>query len=70
MLVVSRGKNERVVMVLPDGRTVEIVYCGLSFDGKVRLGFIADRDIVIDRKEIHERKLARTASGEGEGFPG
>lgn len=51
MLVLSRKKNERIVI---DDRIVLVV---VEIRGdKVRLGFDAPRDVTIDRQEVHEAK--------------
>ena len=50
MLVLSRKKNEKVV--ISHGITVEVVEIR---GDKVRLGFIAPREIEIHRQEIQDR---------------
>jgi carbon storage regulator len=52
MLVLSRFPGEAIII---DGKTtVEI----LKVQGdKVRIGIVAPRDIRVDRKEIHEKRL-------------
>ena len=50
MLVLTRKKNEKIVIVV-DGREVVITTVEIRGD-KVRLGFEADPDIVILRSEI------------------
>lgn len=52
MLVLTRKKNETVIITLPDGRTIVAVVAETRGD-KVRLGFIADDDIKIHRSEVH-----------------
>lgn len=54
MLVLSRAKYETCVIVLPDGREVEVKYLEIK-QGKVRLGFTAPVDIKIHRSEVMER---------------
>ena len=57
MLVLSRHTDEEVVFLLPDGR--EIVLKVVSIQGdKARLGFTADRDVKILRREVLERQTA------------
>lgn len=54
MLVINRTVGKTVVIIV-DGRKVEVSV--LSNGQNVKLGFNADKDIVIDRLEVHERKL-------------
>lgn len=53
MLVIKRRPGERVV-IAGGAVVVELIECNNGF---CRLGFAADQTIVIDRAEIHERKL-------------
>jgi carbon storage regulator CsrA len=59
-LVLTRKARERLVLRLPDGRTVEVLVVGIRGD-KVRLGLLAPRDITIDRVELDtdKRKAVR-----------
>jgi len=50
MLVLSRKKNESVIITLPDGREIVVVVVEID-RGKIRLGFQADADVKIDRRE-------------------
>lgn len=50
MLVLTRKKNEKIVIVV-DGREVVITTVDIRGD-RVRLGFEADPDIVILRSEV------------------
>jgi carbon storage regulator len=54
MLVLSRQKDEVVVIILPDGRVIEITVVDIRGD-KVRLGTNAPKDIAVHRKEVYER---------------
>ena len=51
MLVLSRKKNESVVITMPDGQQVMVVTVEIRGD-KVRLGFDADPSIKIHRFEV------------------
>lgn len=55
MLILSRKKDERVVISL-NGRVICEVHVAEQprANGRVRLGFKADPDVVIHRKEIYE----------------
>jgi len=59
MLVLSRKKNESVIITLPDGREIVVVVVEID-RGKIRLGFQADADVKIDRRELYEEKKARS----------
>lgn len=54
MLVLSRHAGEAIVIVLPDGRTVEITPLDIG-GNKTRLGIKADRDIPVHRIEVYEK---------------
>ncbi|QDT07968.1 Carbon storage regulator [Rubripirellula lacrimiformis] len=58
MLVLSRHKGESIVI---GGGLIEIVVTEIRGD-KVRIGVKAPRDVVIDRREVHEIKVARASS--------
>ncbi len=51
MLVLSRGREEKVVIQTPQG---DVVITVLAFRGgsSVKLGFTAPRDVLIHREEI------------------
>ncbi len=51
MLVVSRKKNESVIVVLPDGRTVAITVCRIKRES-VRIGIEAPIDVTVVRSEL------------------
>ncbi len=53
MLVLSRKNNESVMI----GDNVMVTVIGMD-RGKVRLGFTAPHDVVIDRYEVHVAKAA------------
>ena len=53
MLVLTRRTNERVIITLPDGATIQILLCEVRGD-KVRIGFEAPRQIKINRLEVQE----------------
>lgn len=50
MLVLSRKKNESVTAII-NGREVEVTVIEIRGD-KVRLGFVAERDVAIYRNEL------------------
>ena len=55
MLVLSRQRDQSVIV----GEDVEVKVVDIRGD-KVRLGFIAPRQISVDRKEVFDQKLARS----------
>lgn len=61
MLVLSRKKGETVLI---DGG-IEVTVCEIRGD-KVRLGFLAPREIGIVRKEVKERAEAEASKEGGE----
>lgn len=50
MLVLSRHRDEDIVITTPEGRRIRVAVVELRGD-KVRLGFEADRDVTIHRHE-------------------
>jgi carbon storage regulator CsrA len=57
MLVLSRKPGEEVVIKVPPStmeREITVTTCECPY-GKVRLGFTADKDVPIHRKELLER---------------
>ena len=55
MLVLTRQRDQSVIV----GEDVEVKIVDIRGD-KVRLGFIAPRQISVDRKEVFDQKLARS----------
>ncbi len=54
MLVLSRKRDEVVVVMDPaTGKRIDILLVDIRGD-KVRLGFTADRSIQVHRKEVYE----------------
>jgi carbon storage regulator len=51
MLVLSRGEDERLLLTLPDGRTVTVLVVAVG-RGRVRLGVDAPRDVKVLRAEL------------------
>lgn len=54
MLVLSRKLSERVVITTPEGERIEVQVVAFGSDGRVKLGFSADRAVSINRKEIQD----------------
>ena len=53
MLVLSRKRDEQIIITLEDGRQVSIMVVDIRGD-KVRLGVEAPKTVSVDRGEIHE----------------
>lgn len=54
MLVLSRQRDERIIIQTPEGREITLVVCALGIDS-VRLGIQADRDVIVHREEVIRR---------------
>ena len=54
ILVLTRKVHETCVITTPEGKRIEVVVTTLS-NLNVRLGFIADVDVLIYRKEIQDQ---------------
>lgn len=57
MLVLSRHRDEEIVVVLPDGQKLIIMPVDIRGD-KVRLGIDAPKSIAIHRREIWDQICA------------
>lgn len=53
MLVLTRRRNEKVIVTLDDGRRCEIVVAELRHD-KVRLGFNFPDGVTVHREEVQQ----------------
>jgi carbon storage regulator len=56
MLVLTRRVSEEIIITTADGQEITVAVLGVR-GNQVRLGVNAPHDVVIDRMEIHERKL-------------
>lgn len=54
MLVLTRKKFDKVILTLPDGSVIEVSIVDIDRN-KVKVGFEADRSIVIVREELLRR---------------
>lgn len=51
LLVLSRKRDESLIVTMPDGRTIEVLV--VRIDGRqVKIGIRADQDVRIVRKEL------------------
>ena len=53
MLVLTRHSSEQIII----GETVVVTVVAIE-GNKVRLGIQAPRDVRVDRKEVHDRRVA------------
>lgn len=65
MLVLTRKVGE-TVDIFVDGRTIEVTISHVK-GNQVGLSFEADRDIIIDRREISDKKRAEKAETKDSG---
>jgi carbon storage regulator len=66
MLVLSRNPDERIVLVLPDGRRVTVLYANIHGQ-QIRLGIEAPSDVRIYRGEIMSKIDAEMGRGDRDG---
>jgi carbon storage regulator len=57
MLILARRPNESLVI----GNNITLTVIGIK-GNQVRLGISAPRDVVVDRAEVHQRKLREPAA--------
>lgn len=58
MLVLSRIKDEKVVIQTPEGN-IEVMVLSVEC-GRVRLGFTGPKSVIIDREEVYNAKLLQS----------
>ncbi|TWT47068.1 hypothetical protein KOR42_41650 [Thalassoglobus neptunius] len=63
MLVLSRHVDEDIILVLEDGRRIEIKAVSIRGD-KVRMGIEAPRSIGVHRREIWDRMNTKVSAAE------
>lgn len=52
MLVLSRKKDEKIILKCPDMADIMITIVGIDNKNKVRIGIEADKDITVLRSEL------------------
>lgn len=52
MLVLTRNRNDDLVLIAPGGEEIMIRVCELRSGGRVRLGVCASKEVKILRREI------------------
>lgn len=60
-LVLSRQRDEEVLIACPDGTVIEVMVVDIRGD-KVRIGFTAPREFQIDRAEVVRAEAAKAAT--------
>ncbi len=58
MLVLTRKVGEEIII----GDDIHILVVAIE-GGKVRIGVSAPKEVVVDRQEVHEKKLKETFNG-------
>ena len=65
MLVLSRKKDETIILKGPDMNDIRITVVRIDNRNKGRIGIEADKDITVLRSELTEEKAAPAASDGG-----
>lgn len=52
MLVLSRKKNQRILLKVPGRKDIQITVTKIDSRNRVRLGIDADSDVVVVREEL------------------
>lgn len=61
MLVLSREVGEKVILLLPDDRRIEVLVVA-NDRGRTKLGFIAPPDVRINRESVQDKIDARATA--------
>lgn len=64
MLVLSRKKDETIIMRIPGHEDIRLTIVRIDNMNKVRIGVEADKDVVILRSELASDSEASTQTGE------
>lgn len=56
MLILGRRKGQSVCIILPDNQVIKMSVHNIK-NNQVALSYDAPKDIIIDREEIHFKKL-------------
>lgn len=62
MLVLSRKKDETIILRVPGQKDIEITVVRVDNLNKVRLGISAEKDVVVLRSELDENLLQKLAN--------
>jgi len=58
MLVLSRKKDETIVLQIPGMEDIKLTVVRIDGPNKVRIGVEAEKDVVVLREELVDRKVA------------
>jgi len=58
MLVLSRKKDETILIKVPGREDIVLTVVRIDGPNKVRLGVEAEKDVVVLRSELEDRKVA------------
>lgn len=67
MLVLTRHKEEKVVITTAAGERITVMVMGLD-RGRVRLGFDASKDVTVHRKEVQDAIDRKAAAEDSSGM--
>jgi len=56
MLVLTRKRNERIHIIIPDGPTIIVTVAEFPAENKVQIGVTAPHDVRIVREELLDRE--------------
>lgn len=62
MLVLSRKKDEKIILQIPGREDICLTVVRIDNMNKVRLGVQADKDVVVLRSELTEDKVSPLAT--------
>ncbi|MDD5469897.1 MAG: carbon storage regulator [Candidatus Peribacteraceae bacterium] len=68
MLVLSRKRDEKIVIKLPDGSLIEVTIVDIRGD-KVRLGIEAPSDVPVHRREVYDAIQRANAAAAAKASP-
>lgn len=57
MLILTRRVGETLVIKMPDGTEIRTTILGVK-GNQVRIGVDAPKNVIVDREEIYERRMA------------
>jgi carbon storage regulator CsrA len=56
MLVIGRKQEQKVIITASNGQEIELMICAVN-GNQVRIGFTADKSVIIDREEVAKAKF-------------
>lgn len=58
MLILSRKPGESLIITASNGEVIEVHISKKTQGNQIRIGVEAPRGVIVDREEVHLRKLA------------